>query len=67
MEKQDKVTREDLRAMEMGDCKTFHLNDAFALDSAAVTAVQVGRQENCRYRCSRNYADNTITITKESL
>lgn len=67
MERLEKLTREDLRSMEMGETKTFHLMTAAALDSAAVTAGQVGRLDGCKYSCSRDYDEKTVTVTKSML
>lgn len=64
MERKEKLTRDDLYRMEIGETKTFHLTSARALDSAATTAVQVSHLEGCRFSCSRDYAENVITITK---
>ena len=64
MERQEKLTREDLRSIGMGESKTFHLADAAALASAAVNAAQTGPIDGCRYSCSRDYVEMTITVTK---
>ena len=67
MERRTKLTRDDLRNMEMGEQRTFHLIDAAALDCAAVSAVQVGRLEGCKFACSRDYAELSITVEKQPL
>ena len=64
MERKDKLTREDLRSIEMGESKTFRLTDAAAIMSAAVNAAQTGTIDGCRYSCSRDYVEMTITVTR---
>lgn len=58
------VSRSVLREMKIGDSRTFELNDAMAIDSAAVKAYQMQYIEGCRYVCKKNYVARTITITK---
>ncbi len=64
MERQEKLTREDLRSIGVGETKTFYLTDAAAIMSAAVNAAQTGAIDGCKFKCSRDYVENTITITK---
>lgn len=58
------VTRSTLREMKIGDSRTFELNDALSIDSAAVTAYQMQYIEGVKYICNKNYIARTITITK---
>lgn len=64
MERKDKLTREDLRSIGAGETKTFYLTDAAAIMSAAVNAAQTGAIDGCKFKCSRDYVENTITVTK---
>lgn len=63
----DKVTREDLRSMEVGETKTFDLPDAQAIDSAGVTAYQMQNLERCKYSITKDYQNNKIKISKNPL
>ena len=53
--------------MKMGEAKTFHLPNALAIDSAAVTAAHMGKLDGCKYSCSRDYVENSITVTKQMI
>ena len=37
---------------------------AAAIMSAAVNAAQTGAIDGCKFKCSRDYVENTITVTK---
>lgn len=63
-EVQEKLTREELRALKMGETKTFYLPDVAAIMSAAVNAAQTGAIDRCRFACSRDYVNMTLTVTK---
>ena len=65
--KKERLTRDDLRNMKMGESKTLHLPNALAIDSAAVTAAHMGKLDGCKYSCSRDYVENSVTVTKSML
>ena len=65
MENSKKVTRKILRSMKDGETREFQLATPNEVESAATNAYLFGRMTGCKYRCSRNYKERTITITKE--
>ena len=62
--KTDKVTSEDLRAIHMGESRTFELPTYAAVESARASAYAVGRVEGCRFTYSVEPDKNVITITR---
>ena len=65
--RRERVTRNDLREMELGSERTFALTKVRAIYNAAQTALQTGRLEHCRYSCRYNFEDVSITIKKTML
>lgn len=63
----ERLTREDLRQMAIGEKKDFHLPDAQAIDNAGTTAYQFQNVERCKYSVSKDYKNNVITITKNAI
>ena len=62
--KTDKVTREDLRAVRVGESRTFELPDYAAVLSAKSSAYAFGRIDGCRFVCSAEPERPVLTITK---
>lgn len=62
--KTERVTREDLRAMRMGESRTFELPSYAAVQSARTSAYYLGRVEGCRYTYTVEPERNVITITR---
>jgi hypothetical protein len=62
--KQDKVTREDLRAIRSGETRTFELPSAAACDSGKSMAYQMQNILGCKFSCETNYTENTLSITR---
>ena len=62
--KLDKITREDLRAIGIGETRTFELPDYASVLSAKANAYATGRVEGCRYVCSCDSLSPVITITR---
>jgi 3-phenylpropionate/cinnamic acid dioxygenase small subunit len=60
----EKVTREHLRAMNVGETRTFTLPNAQACDNGKATAYQVQNLEHCKYSVQTDYVNNRLTITK---
>lgn len=58
------ITRNDIRGMMEGQTKTWRLSTPNALQSARVTAHDVGKLTGRRYSTAINYAECTITITR---
>ena len=64
MEEIEKVTREHLRAMAVGETRTFTLPSAQACDNGKTTAYQAQNLERCKYSVQTDYVNNRLTITK---
>jgi len=64
MEEIEKVTREHLRAMTIGETRTFNLPSAQACDNGKTTAYQVQNLEPCKFSVQTDYVNNRLTITK---
>ena len=60
----ERITREDLRAIRMGESRVFELPRYPAVRSAQATAYYCGRVEGCRFVFSTERDSNTITITR---
>ena len=60
----EKVTREHLRKMAVGETVVFELPTAAACDSGKATAYQVQNLEHCKYSVQTDYVNNRLTITK---
>ena len=63
----EKVTRDALRAMAVGETRTFELPDAQACDNGKSTAYQMQNILRCRFTVSTDYVNNRLTITKYAL
>ena len=63
----ERLTREDLRQMAIGETKEFRLPDAQAIDNAGTTAYQLQNVERCKYSVSKDYQNNVITITNNAI
>ena len=64
MMKIDKITREDLRAIAVGESRTFELPTYAAVLSAKTTAYATGRIDECRYVFSTERERPVVTITR---
>lgn len=62
----ERVTRDALRAMGIGETRTFKLPDAQACDNGKSTAYQMQNVLRCKFSVQTNYTDNTLTITKSA-
>ena len=60
----EKVTREDLRAISVGESRTYELPTYAAVLSAKASAYATGRIEGCRYVCSTEPDRPVVTITR---
>lgn len=60
----DKITREDLRAIRLGQARTYELPNYSAILSAKASAYSLGRVDGCRFSCSVESERNAITIIK---
>lgn len=62
--KTEKVTREDLRAIHVGESRTFELPSYAAVLSAKTSAYSFGRVEGCRFVCVTEPDRPVLTITR---
>lgn len=60
----ERVTREILRAMRMGETRTFDLPNAQVCDNGKSTAYQMQNILQCRFTVSTDYVNNRLSITK---
>lgn len=65
--KVEKVTREDLRTMQMGETKSFLLPNAQACDNGKSVAYQMQNLLGCKFSISTDYTSNKLTITKNAV
>lgn len=63
----ERVTRDDLRGMAIGETKEFHLPNAKACDNAKSVAYQLQNQEGCKFNVSTDYTNNVISISKNKI
>ena len=60
----EKVTREALKNMQMGETQTFDCPDRMAYNSGQATAYQMARIEGCKYSAVEGEKENQLVITK---
>ena len=60
----ERITREDLRAIRMGESRVYELPSYGAILSAKASAYALGRVEDCRFECSTEPDKNVLTITR---
>lgn len=63
----DKLTRDELRGIQVGQTKTYSLPDAKACDNGKSLAYQFQNILGCKFSVQTDYAANTLTIKKNSL
>lgn len=63
----EKVTREDLRAMRMGETRSFDLPNAQACDNGKAVAYQMQNLLGCKFSVSTDYTCNRLTISKNAV
>ncbi len=66
-EKTTKLTRDNLRSIDVGQTKVFALPNAKACDNGKSLAYQFQNIVGCKYRVQTDYATNTLTITRNAL
>ena len=62
--KLERITREDLRAIKLGESRVYELPTYGAILSARATAYATGRIEGCRFIFKTEPDRNVITITR---
>ena len=65
--KATKLTRDDLRSIDVGRTKTFYLPDAKACDNGKSLAYQFQNLLGCKFSVQTDYTVNTLTITRNAL
>lgn len=65
--KATKLTRDDLRSIDVGRTKTFYLPDAKACDNGKSLAYQFQNLLGCKFSVQTDYTTNTLTITRNAL
>lgn len=60
----ERVTREVLTDMAMGETRVFQCGDARACDSGKATAYQMQNILGCKFTAETDYANGTLTLTK---
>ena len=60
----ERITRDALRAMGMGETRTFDLPNAQACDNGKSVVYQLQNQLRCKFSVSTDYVNNRLTITK---
>lgn len=63
----EKLTRDDLRNMKMGETKTFSLSGALACDAGKTTCYQMQNILKCKFSVSTDYVNNKLTVSKKEL
>lgn len=63
----ERVTRDALRAMDIGETRTFDLPNAQACDNGKSVAYQLQNQLRCKFSVQTDYVNNRLTITKSAL
>ena len=61
---QEKVTRQELRAMSIGQTRIFILTDAKKVASARVTCHQMKEEEGLEFITRMDYKAHAISITR---
>lgn len=62
-----KLTRDDLRLIEVGKTKTFVLPDAKACDNGKALTYQFQNLIGCKFSVRTDYKANTLTITRNAI
>ena len=63
----DKLTCDDLRSIQTGQTKRFTLPDAKSCYNGKSLAYQLQNILGCKFSVQTDYADNTLTITRNAL
>lgn len=62
--KLERITREDLRAIQIGESRVYELPSYEAVMSAKASAYMLGRIDGCRFSFRTEPDSNTVTITR---
>lgn len=61
---QEKVRRQELREMHIGQTRIFTLKDRKRLSSARVTCTQLKQEEKLEFLCKLDFEANAVSITR---
>lgn len=61
---QEKVTRQELRDMRIGQTRIFTLTDAKKVSSARVTCTQLKQEEKLEFLCKQDFEANAVSIKR---
>lgn len=61
---QDKVTRQELRDMNIGQTRIFTLSDRKKITSARVTAQQLKNEEGMEFEVHQDYEASSVCIKR---
>lgn len=61
---QEKVTRQELREMRIGQTRIFTLTDAKKVASARVTCTQMKQEEKLEFLVKQDFDTNAVSITR---
>jgi hypothetical protein len=61
---QDKVTRQELRDMNIGQTRIFTLSDRKKITSARVTAQQLKNEEGMEFEVRQDYEASSVCIKR---
>ena len=61
---QEKVTRQELREMHIGQTRIFTLLDAKKVTSARVTCTQMKNEEELEFTVKSDYQSKSVSITR---
>ena len=61
---QEKVTRQELREMHIGQTRIFQLTDAKKVSSARVTCTQMKQEEGLEFQVRPDYEAKAVSITR---
>ena len=60
---QEKVTRQELRDMHIGQTRIFTLTDPKKVSAARVTCTQLKQEEKLEFLCKQDFNANAVSIT----
>lgn len=62
--KKERITTDALRAMALGQTRTFELPDAAAIEAGKTLAYREARVSGCRFQAESDYAACRLTLKK---
>ena len=63
---QERVSREELRCLHIGQTRIFHLTDRKKIASARVQATQLGQEEGMKFSVRPDWEASAVSITRIS-